>query len=1082
MRITVHWPSVARVLCGLGLGLALWGSWGPAVSRAQTAYPLGTGPLTEHRDAYDNLAVHAGGRYQLWRGDGQVIAVFRSQGSAVQYAARQDPQDLFIVPLGFRPEEPLVLEGHGWPLHPDGTENREAGVPQEFRMAVGVDGTVRYLDGPELEEVGHLAYVLTATWYTSETSGPYAHQTEHHQSRFALRRTGETVTGVLTTARSPVQYFARQAPTVLFSVPPGYRPREPVVIEVEEAQPVDREGQVVDDQPEGRTFRLQVDPDGTVRYVDDEGVDEVGYLAYTVAIEWPTAELPLWHPSSLLDRADVCHRHAVLQAELRSLLEVRDGRARACADITWAELASLTTLAVDFGLGHATPTARDLGGFLGLQQLTLSWPVLRPLPGDLLSRLYQLPTLHLELYYTDLSYTLLEHLGWLQHVDAGPYAYHAQHQWSSQAPLPAGFLTHSPQLEKLTVQITGHPYGYWPPFVFPAGFLAGNPRLRQLTVQVQPLNPSGDGVLNLALPADLLSHSPQLQALTLQARQLAPLPNNFLAHNQALESLSIQSEFLRSLPVNFLAHNRNLEDVTIRYLPITEPATPLANLFAHKPRLKSVEIGGYVEPELPSNLFVHNPQLQRLVLEVSNLRTIPPDLLAATPLLQEVVLDAYGVTELPSGLFTHNPRLRDVQLAFEKVTDLPPDLFAHNPDLLRLKFSRSSVRVMPPQLLSHSPRLRELTLMGDWYRLPPGFLDRNIQLQHLFLYSPFAHAERAMSSDLLTHKEQLLDLTISDLPDHVPEDLLARIPNVQRLSISVSHAHSLPAEFLVHNPDLQQLTLRLGKAVEIPENFLAHSSRLQHLHIHGEGRLPADLLHHNPQLASLELKGHFETIPADLLDHNPLLQDLLLDISSMTELPAGLLAHNLQLQNLDLHGFRLQSLPSGFLAHNPNLRKLQITISRPINRIPQLAALPADFLTHNPQLEVLTIFNPALEVLPARFLEQNPKLQEVYLEAEQLQGLPTAFLAANHRLQQLRIHYAPFLTQVSPDFLTRHPWLHTVSIRNSSLSGGPREFLARSPNLRQVRIVNVTCKQYVPRTCESDLLADWLRAEEAETE
>ena len=471
---------VCRCLGGLAVALGLWASLMAPPAWAQGAVVTDVVPQVLLQDDYDNLMVHAEGRYQLWRDGSRVIAIFRSQGSAVQYAARQDPQVLFIVPLGFRPEEPLVLEGHGWPLQPDGTENRAAGQPQGFRMAVGVDGTVRYLDGPELDEVGHLAYVLATTWYTPETSGVYAHPTEHHRSRFALRRTGETVTGILSTARSPVQHYARQAPSVLFVVPPGYRPSEPVVIEVQEAQHVDAGGHVLDDSPERQTFRLRVEPDGTVRYVDDAGVDEVGYLSYAVAVAWPTAELPLLHSSSSSVKADVCHRHAALQTELLSLLETRDGRVRTCGDITWADLASVTGLELDFGLGNATPTARDLGGLLGLRRLDLSWPVLRPLPSDLLSRLPRLPALQLELYYTDLSDVLLEHLGWLQHVESEPYGQFARHQWSAQAPLPAGFLTHSPQLEELTVQVTGHPYGHWRSFEFPADFLSSNSRLRQL--------------------------------------------------------------------------------------------------------------------------------------------------------------------------------------------------------------------------------------------------------------------------------------------------------------------------------------------------------------------------------------------------------------------------------------------------------------------------------------------------------------------------------------------------------------------------------------------------------------------------
>lgn len=1103
MRTVAFCLRVCRCLGGLGVALGLWASLMAPPAWAQGSAVSDSVSQVLLQDEYDNLMVHAEGQYQLWRDGSRVIAVFRSQGSAVQYAARQDPQDLFTVPLGFRPEEPLILEGHGWPLHPDGTVNRESATPQGFRMAVGVDGTVRYLDGPELDEVGHLAYVLATTWYTLETSGPYAHRTEHHQSRFALRRTGETITGVLSTSRSPVQYFARQAPAILFSVPSGYRPSEPVIIEVKDAQHVDWSGQVLDDQPESQTFRLQVDPDGAVRYVDDAGVDEVGYLAYAVAVEWPTAELPLWRSSSASDQADVCHRHAVLQTELRSLLEARDGRERTCADITWAELASLTTLVVDFGLGHATPTARDLGGLLGLRQLTLFWPVLRPLPGDLLSRLPQLPSLHLELYYTDLSDTLLEHLGWLQHVESQPYDYH---RWSSQAPLPAGFLTHSPQLEELTVQVTGHPYGSWSPFAFPAGFLAGNPRLRQLTVQVHPLNVFSSGSLPLTLSADLLRHNPQLRVLTLQASRLAALPHGFLAHNQALESLSIQSPFLHPLPGDFLAHNRNLEEVTLRNLSARNLT---GDLFAHNPRLKSMEIGGYVEPELSSNLFVHNPQLQRLVLEVHNLQTIPPDLLAANPLLQEVVLDAYEVTELPSGLFAHNPWLRDVRLGSNQVTDLPPDLFTRNPRLLHLElqaYDLDRFKLAPlADLLSRNPQLHDLTLSGNWSTLPPGFLALNTQLQRLAIHVPYAE----LPSDLLAHNEQLLDLQIQGFSGPIPGDLVARNPDLQRLSISARHLQSIPAELLVHNPDLQQLSLFLDETVdeptEISANLLAHSSRLQHLQIHGRVLIPTDFLRHNPRLASLELPDFFEAPPADLLAYNPRLQELKLTLGGshplpvgllahspqlqnltiygifLQSLPAGLLAHNPQLQHLAIGGVHLQSLPSGFLAHNPNLLRLQITIGGATYSETQMAALPDDFLTHNPKLEVLTLISPALEVLPAGFLGQSPSLQKVHIGADPLKGLPTGFLAASRQLRHFTINFAPFLTQVPSDFLTDHPQLRTVSIRNSNLSGGPRAFLSQSPNLRQVRIVKVGCRQFVLRTCEDDLLAAWLRAEEAET-
>ncbi len=118
-------------------------------------------------------------------------------------------------------------------------------------------------------------------------SGAYDNLTEHQAGWYLLQRTGERVTATFATIRSPVQHWARQDPQPLFFVPFGYRPPVPVLRDVE-GQPVQADGSPDPAHPNLRLFRLRVDPDGAVRYMDDAGVDEVGYLAYTLNTGWGT--------------------------------------------------------------------------------------------------------------------------------------------------------------------------------------------------------------------------------------------------------------------------------------------------------------------------------------------------------------------------------------------------------------------------------------------------------------------------------------------------------------------------------------------------------------------------------------------------------------------------------------------------------------------------------------------------------------------------------------------------------------------------------------------------------------------------
>ena len=645
MRIAELGGRWSRGLCALGLVLGLWGILPCAPARAQTAAAEPV-PLAVHQDDYDNLEVHAQGLLHLLREGRQVTATFTSAASAVQHAARQQPQVLFTVPPGFRPTAEVVRSVEGWPVI-EGLPDPAVLLPTRFRVRVAPNGAVRYLDGPELDEVGHLAYMLTATWTTTDVLGHYDDVEAHHEGTYALQRQGSLVTVQLRTTRSPVQHHARQAPTVLFTVPAGFRPAHRVQLEVTALHPVDEAGTELPEAASPSAFRVQVDPDGRVRYVDDPGVDEVGYLAYELTTHWFTAAPPLsMDPVPPADAADLCTRHLVVQGAVLAALGRGDKPGPACATVTWEELQTIDALALRLGLGHAPLQRRDFTGLTGVTDLALRAPDLlfRWWPGDLLAELEGLETLALDHDSMSPSYLLyllpLLSLPLPEVEKSNPTTRHDNGLALSGQRLEA-LLAHTPRLTSLTVLGLR---------TVPDELLAGVPALRQLTLKGNVT----------ALPAGLLAFTPQLRSLTIEgwdaptydqrSSRLDTIPAALLRPVPRLERLVLGGNF-RELPTTFLA------------------ATP---------RLQHLELhGGLLMPGLPE-LLGHTPSLRHLTLVARAMREPPADLLQGVPQLQSLHLQ-FGtyvqkshhnsLTRLPAGLLDPTPRLQELSLFMEVVAE-----------------------------------------------------------------------------------------------------------------------------------------------------------------------------------------------------------------------------------------------------------------------------------------------------------------------------------------------------------------------------------------------------------------------------
>ncbi len=117
--------------------------------------------------------------------------------------------------------------------------------------------------------------------------GVYADLAAHHHGSYRLQRHGDLVEATFMTTRSPVQAGTQLPPPVLFTLPPAFRPPFPVLRRVV-GQPVLADGSPDPARPAPRPFRLQLEPDGRVRYLDHPAGAELSYLAYDLRLAWGT--------------------------------------------------------------------------------------------------------------------------------------------------------------------------------------------------------------------------------------------------------------------------------------------------------------------------------------------------------------------------------------------------------------------------------------------------------------------------------------------------------------------------------------------------------------------------------------------------------------------------------------------------------------------------------------------------------------------------------------------------------------------------------------------------------------------------
>ena len=259
-------------------------------------------------------------------------------------------------------------------------------------------------------------------------------------------------------------------------------------------------------------------------------------------------------------------------------------------------------------------------------------------------------------------------------------------------------------------------------------------------------------------------------------------------------------------------------------------------------------------------------------------------------------------------------------------------------------------------------------------------------------------------------------------------DLLAHVPNLQRLYLNVPSLKSLPNGFMGNMPQLTDVIIYPRVPDFRPDDFLVHT----------------------PQLRSLYLDTSIQFLPEGFLSHTPKLTHLWLALWGLETLPPSFLAHVPQLQHLELDPsfgsqsrvvYPLRSLPKHFLANAPSLTYLDL---RPFVH---LSDLPMDFLARSSKLRHLYLDAQGVSVVPDSFLTQTQHLRSLELDLRQVDALPDGFLAYVPWLRHLKIG-ADQIETIPADMLSYAPSLVDLYMTATNAGNLPEGFLAQSPRIR----------------------------------
>ena len=837
--------------------------------------------------------------------------------------------------------------------------------------------------------------------------GEYYFLDDHHDGHFTLTHTGPTITAVFSTTRSPVHHYAVTGER-LFWIPREFQPTKIIIWEVQ-GWPVTMDGRNIPEPSGPYTFRMQVSSDrmqvgadGTVLYLDDRGVDGLGYVRYTVKLAWPAPGVT----------PQVCARDPdVKQAILESL------NASHCDDVTWGQLASIRYLGSWFSISKGT----DLAGLTRLESMSLKLT-----DGiDLESALAQVPRLK------DLGLSFIQEELSDEFLKSSPLLTNLELQ-SSNSSMPVGFLTSTEQLNHLSISLEELT-------VLPDSFLASTPQLTSLNLSLPKLK---------RLPAGFLANTPQLTRLNLSLPELTELPAGFLANAPALESLRLHAPQLTTIAPEVWAQ---LEDHSptvvvmgsaqqLYYKASTQSATKdwarpgrWLEIMSRKetPEGNWVQVRGHWHDFGSGDYSVG--YYWRMWLKDPHLVPAGFPLVTFDPVVEESFLHQ----DRNLGSRYRLQRTGATVIARLEVESSPVHFFART--------QSSTLFVIPPEFrpaeeivwevvgwpvdnegpvatqFSSPSRFRlRITPEGDVSYVDDSGVDGVGHLKYaVSLAWPLADAEPEVCSRNKEVQKAVLDaLQLKDCAEVTWEHLasirrlhgflpvsqsldLAGLSNLESVELWAGNGPGL-STILGQMPRLQHLKLIIDYSKTLSPDLLHSLPQLKSLELYPSGglTLPADFLVNTPLLEALHLGGAgydswgTNFLPETFLSPVPLLKRFHWASTSDKTVPANLLKHVPELQQLELAAYSLTKLPKSELRHVPHLTELDIWTRNALG-------VPADFLVPLPRLTRFRLINGSPIPISFDLLVPTPRLRSLELWLGQIKSPPTHFLTAVPQLTDL---------------------------------------------------------------------------------